>query len=186
MSSLRGQTTLDFAVGVSLFLLVLVFVFSFVPGLLGPLTGSNQDEQVVADRVGDRLAQDTLGSPERPYVLDQHCAVEFFSTTGSLAPSECRYTGQSLEDRLVPDSRLSVNVTVRGNVTGTAEQEPVCWADNDRTFVAQSDGACDVEFAAGASVPESSSTVTAQRVVRMPSTDLDGSGETLTVEVVVW
>ena len=32
----RGQTTLDFAIGVSVFLIVVAFVLAFVPGMVQP------------------------------------------------------------------------------------------------------------------------------------------------------
>ncbi|GGM65604.1 hypothetical protein J2752_000276 [Halarchaeum rubridurum] len=64
----RAQTTLDFAAGVSVFLLTVIFVFAFVPSLLAPATAPGAGNGVVADRVADDLARDELAT-ETPYEL---------------------------------------------------------------------------------------------------------------------
>lgn len=77
----RGQTNLDFALGVSVFLLTIVFVFSFVPGMLEPFTASTQQETAASDRIADQLAQEMLVSdPGEPYRLDRECTVIFFES----------------------------------------------------------------------------------------------------------
>ncbi len=48
----RGQTLQDFVLGVSLLLVVVIFVFSLLPGYLSPYTaGIGGDERAQADRV---------------------------------------------------------------------------------------------------------------------------------------
>ncbi|WP_449404306.1 DUF7287 family protein, partial [Halarchaeum acidiphilum] len=65
----RGQTTLDFTFGISVFLLTVIFVFSFVPGLLSPFAGSGSDHPVTANRIADDLVQDRLAVDGDPYTL---------------------------------------------------------------------------------------------------------------------
>jgi hypothetical protein len=84
----RGQTTIDFAVGATLFLLTMAFVFAFVPVMFQPFATS-QTSPLVADRVANRLATDILGDPAEPYVLDGTCTTAFFD--GDPAPSGCSY-----------------------------------------------------------------------------------------------
>lgn len=58
-SDSRAQTTQDFAIGVSVFLLTVVFVLAYVPGTLAPLTASVDDgvnEQ--AERTATYLVSD--------------------------------------------------------------------------------------------------------------------------------
>lgn len=88
----RAQTTIDYAVGVSVFLLVVAFVFAFVPSLVGPFTGDDTSSVVVADRAADRLAGDLLvQTPTHPSALNTTCTVAFFETTGPDLTGVCRY-----------------------------------------------------------------------------------------------
>jgi len=76
----RGQTTLDFAVGVSVFLLTAIFVLTFVPGMLEPFEEGTQEEISAADRIATELVEGTLASPDRPNLLDRECTVIFFES----------------------------------------------------------------------------------------------------------
>lgn len=81
---MRGQTTLDFAVGVSIFLIVVAFVVAFVPTMLEPFDGSAQEETAVADRLADDLATDLLvADVQEPHLLDRGCVVAFFALENS-------------------------------------------------------------------------------------------------------
>jgi len=173
---MRGQTTLDFATGTAVFLLTLIFVFSFVPGILQPFTDTQQAEPVVANRVADRLAEGGLGSPSQPYALNQTCTVEFFDGND---PPGCNYDGADLNDRVGLTDRTALNVTLFANVTGDRTQEQVCWDDGAETIREAGSASCDVGLAIGSTKPETSSSVTAQRVVY-----LDGTAVTL--EVTTW
>jgi hypothetical protein len=111
----RGQTTIDFAVGMSVFLGVLVFAFGFVPTMFAPFEGGTGPEFVVADRAADRLSGDALVEvPRDPGVLDDDCTVDFFDADGT-APADCRYGDDAadLSAALGVDDTVEVNVTVR-------------------------------------------------------------------------
>jgi hypothetical protein len=83
----RGQTTLDFALGVSVFLLTAIFVLTFVPGMLEPFEESTQEELAAADRIATQLVEETLADPTEPHLLDRECTVIFFeSRTDGLDP----------------------------------------------------------------------------------------------------
>lgn len=111
----RGQTTLDFAVGVSLFLGVIAFAFAFAPTMFAPFGSDTGVNSVVADRSADRLTADTLAaSPEDPSILDGSCTRSFFD--GSV-PAPCRYNTTDLSDTLGVDATTQVNVTIR-NASG--------------------------------------------------------------------
>jgi len=179
----RGQTTLDFAIGVSVFLAVLLFIFLFIPGILSPFTASAQDETVTSNRVADQLAAGTLASPDEPYVLDSYCTVAFFQ--GVANPTNCRFSGGSLETQLGLDTGFQqVNVSLRGNLDGADGQELVCWdsAEPDSGLVESSSTACDdsgdTVLTRGDPVPTTQPSVTSVRVV-----SLDGKDVTLFVEM---
>jgi hypothetical protein len=69
--SSRGQTPQDFAVGISIFLLTVMFVFAFVPSVLQP---SQASEEVILTTEGDRVASNivsNLSVPGRPNHLNE-------------------------------------------------------------------------------------------------------------------
>lgn len=82
----RAQTTFDFAVGITLFLLVVSFAFAATPGFLAPYQGSGEGEAILADRVATRMATENLTDGEA-YVLNETNVQQFFSDV-SAAKSE--------------------------------------------------------------------------------------------------
>ena len=106
----RAQTTLDFAVGMSIFLLTVAFVFTFAPNIAEPFSDSGTENTVVADRVASQLVAGTLADPDRPYVLDRECTVAFF------APENA--DGESSNNRDLNDSNDGL-LDDRQNVDGT-------------------------------------------------------------------
>jgi len=178
----RGQTTFDFTVGVSIFLLVVVSIFVFVPGTLEPFSEGGQEDIVTTNRVADSLSEGLLGDPGQPHVLNTTCTVEFFRGN---SPGYCRYDGNNLTERIGVENRAFVNVSLRSNTTGSDGTDVLCWDEDDGPtprFVERDDGTCDggeVVTAVGPTPPRGSGTaVTARRIVQINGTDA-----TLLVEV---
>ncbi|MFC7098597.1 DUF7287 family protein [Halobaculum marinum] len=117
----RGQTTIDYAVGISVFLLVVAFVFAFAPSLTTPFTSDATDATVIADRAVDRLTGDLLvDDPARPAVLNATCTADFFDTGG--ADADCRFDtdASDLQGALgVASPARTLNVTVDRTGGGT-------------------------------------------------------------------
>lgn len=137
MATHRGQTGVDFLVGVGVFMLTVGFVVAFVPGMFSPFVGG-QELSLVADRGADTLVGDLLAAPA-PSVLDEGCTVAFFGV-GSDAGcgfSQAETTGDGLASELGltnPDSPryntvYRVNVTLERSVPGTPEREVLCGSD---------------------------------------------------------
>lgn len=178
---MKGQTTLDFAIGISVFLVVIIFIFSFAPGILSPFTVTGQSDAVTVDRVADQLSQDTLGSPDRPHLLDRGCTVSFFDREFNETPvlaDQCRYGDAPLNDQVGLSEPMSVNVTLTGNLSGGSESVQLYWDSDDRTLVDDSESG-DVRLAIGDEPDERRATTTATRVVRL-------HGEDVTLRVVVF
>jgi hypothetical protein len=173
---MRGQTTLDFAVGVSVFLLALLAVLLFIPGTIDPFTEGGQDNIVSANRVASSLSEGLLGDPATPHVLNATCTDAFFEDT---APSYCLFAGASLTERVGLSSSTGVNVTIRSNLSTDADgADLLCWTGS---ALAEQDncGAGDTVFRIGDSPPEDfGTTVSARRIV-----DIEGTDATLLVEV---
>jgi len=176
----RGQTTLDFATGISIFLLSLAFVLVFVPGMLQPFTGGTQDDTPASDRVADDLSQRLLGDAGEPYALDRECTRALFQSS---VPGRCAFDGSSLEQRVGVVDYAHVNVTLRGNVTGTDGTDILCWDAGGEAYVERGDAACDASdtlLTRGPNpVTTGGKTVSARRVALL-------DGHDVTIEVVMW
>jgi hypothetical protein len=133
----RGQTTIDFAAGMSVFLVTVAFAFAFVPGILTPFSGSGVGDPVTANSVADELAADRLAGPASPYVLNETATVAFFTSNVTLA------------DSLTVGPYDSVNVSLE-NVTDPSKD--YLTVDGERA-------------ARGAEVPDSGDVTVAWRVV---------------------
>lgn len=75
----RAQTGIDFLIGMTVFLIAVGFVFSFVPTMFDPFGGSGVDDDLVADRSAAQLAEGVLvEDPTAPNVLDSTATERFF------------------------------------------------------------------------------------------------------------
>ncbi|RYJ13407.1 hypothetical protein ELS19_05130 [Halogeometricum borinquense] len=150
----RAQTTMDFTVGISIFLLVVVFVVAFVPGIFEPFEGADQTQ--TADRLGTSLASDALGEPGTPAALNATCTWSFFRQmqTGTDTTADCGFdaTTDTVAATLgVTD--VAVNVTVFDDGSVAELDSPDGIAGTKR------------ELRAGPPVPTSRGVATARRAV---------------------
>lgn len=173
---MRGQTTLDFAIGISIFLAVIITIFSFAPGILTPFTVTGQSDAVTVDRTADYLVQDALGSPEQPYKLDRGCTVAFFDRSADEYPDDpfgddCRYENETLNDQLGFPDRTTVNITILGNTSENGQVlDQLYWDTNTRTLTETRSG--NTTLAIGDEVETERSTTTATRVVTLHEQDV--------------
>jgi hypothetical protein len=179
----RAQTTIDFAIGVGIFLIVVAFVIAFLPGVLQPFTDGGQEGSVTADRVASTLAGGMLGSPADPYALDTSCTIAFFEETDdnfyggdAYDADACHFTyTDSFDERLGLGVRDTIDVTIESDLDGDGDAQTLCWVDagggDDGQIIEQDDGACDVTFTAGAGSPGQQSVVTARRMVSIDGTN---------------
>jgi len=151
----RAQTTMDFATGVSIFLVTVAFAFAFVPGIITPFTGTNVGDPVTANRLADGLASDRLADPGAPYTLDRD-RVESFFTDGTdlserLAVPEFRSANVTLENRSGVAS-VAGNPRQRATRCRTARTSPSRGAPSPSTASATNSW-CGCGSDAGASTP---------------------------------
>ncbi|MFC7155112.1 hypothetical protein ACFQPA_06535 [Halomarina halobia] len=106
----RGQTTLDFAMAIGVFLLALVFALGVLPGMFAPFSGDSDAQVMKADRSAAHLSEGHLGSPIRPTQLNATCTVAFFDN--ATPPAGCRYDTPDLTEALGVESGTRVNVTI--------------------------------------------------------------------------
>jgi len=163
----RGQTTLDFAIGMSIFLAVVVFIFLFIPGILSPFEQGGQADTASTNRVADQLAKGALASPSEPFVLDRYCTVEFFANGSQ---DQCLYDNETVEQQLGLDRFQSVNITIG---TNSSTAGTLCWKQDVGLVERSNCNTGDTLLARGD--PRSESTddsVTSQRVVSLDREDV--------------
>jgi len=106
----RAQTAQDFAVGISIFLLTVGFVFAFVPNLLSPFdTQIGTAEQAQADRAATVIAAN-ITHEDDPNAINES-EVDYFDTLGAGVETIQNETGLPFTAR--------INVTVSGIGDGT-------------------------------------------------------------------
>lgn len=166
----RGQSSIDFVVGLGVFFLTLSFVIVLLPDLLSPFAAP--EGPVVADRAaetlgGELLASGTLGS------LNETCTDEFFDGSGA----SCSFDASDSTTALLGLSdTYSVNVTLEWNGSDDTDSEIACY---DGSSVRDCSNGGD-RLARGDAPPDTTRSVrTASQVVRV-------AGETLSLTVRVW
>lgn len=121
----RGQTLHDFAIGMTIFLLVLGYVFAFVPSLFAPFAPATDSSAVRADRTADTLALDVLAAREPgpgeanqsvAGTLDPACTDDFFDD-GAVSQPPCPVSASSVAELVGVPDRTGINVTLERNGT---------------------------------------------------------------------
>ncbi|MFB6252626.1 MAG: hypothetical protein ABEI27_13260 [Halobellus sp.] len=158
----RAQTTIDFAIGISLFLVVVAAVVAFVPAIFAPFEST--DGPQTADRIATSLSTDRLGDPAEPYALNETCTNAFFIQldNGTNAPATCQFdvTADATTALFGLPGTRDVNVSIR-TLDGAPANRP------------------GGEYVAGPPVSEANAVNAAQRIVRF-------DGETYRLLVRVW
>ena len=162
----RGQTNIDFVVGMSVFLLTVAFVVAFLPSVFEPFTDSNAGDALVADRTAGLLAEQLLAEPSNPAVLDAACTREFFDSDGATGGCPFDADAGAIGGALGVGANTHVNVTVEedGTIQAIGEDGAI------RAIDAATD---DVDLRAGDDPPETQSVVVARRVVWLGGEERD-------------
>ena len=178
MTGNRGQTTIDFAIGTSVFLITVAFVVAFVPGIFQPFADGPQEELAGVDRIADTLVYDLLDDGDSGAPLDRECTIAFFD--GDSTDTGCAFDdGDSFASQVGLSAGHHANVTLVAGDSGGGGPPPVC-SDGTRITVSATDE-CTSGFAldAGEPVPPDGASVIGRRVVYV-------DGTTATVIVRMW
>lgn len=119
--SSKGQTTIDYTIGITLFIGVIGGVYLLLPTIFDPLSSSATANAILSDQIATQLTTELLNA-EQPGTLDAVCTTVFFSQNTSL-DGDCSFTADdSIETIIGVDRDTDVAITVRELST---ESEPV-------------------------------------------------------------
>lgn len=95
----RGQTTQDYAIGVGLFLLVVIFALTFLPAILSAFETVDPDQrEAQAERIADALVDRSAIEGERVHLNGSTLSAEFADLDAGVA--------FNLSDRVSINARL--------------------------------------------------------------------------------
>lgn len=118
----RGQTVLDFAIGISMFLIAVTLIFTFVPDLVSPFYSPGEDgDQIQAERTADHLTKWVLSEDRNNHshqgtTLDKGCTVAFFNESASneSIPDRCSFDEDDIgNSTAVGLDGKNLNVSIR-------------------------------------------------------------------------
>lgn len=191
---MRAQSTLDFAIGISVFLITVTVVFSFVPGTVQPFDGGDPDTAPFASRVATQVAGGVLGIPGSPPAFDLPCTREFFRAIPTGQPT-CQFDqtvdvpGQrdaALTARLGVGAGHGFAIGLSGDLDDDGTRERLCWDDPTGRLLERGDGDCDptagdteLSIATGTPPSKTGSVSVASRVVSL-------GGRDVVLEVASW
>ena len=163
----RGQTSIDFAVAMGVFLVALTTVVAFLPNLVQPFSGTPTQNPLLADRLANQLVDYQLAGASTG-VLNETCTLYFFNTTAGSDPCGSFNSSDGLQSKLGLDTATSnVNVTVERNVSGGPGTEVVCGTGPSggevRVKHPCDSGADEYRLALGDDLPDSGGSVSVAR-----------------------
>lgn len=113
----RGQTAVDFAIAIGLFLVALVVVISFLPAMIDPFAGTPSENSLIADRIANQLTEYQLAGSASG-TLNTTCTLYFFNTTDEASnPCVSFESDGDLDEKLGVGEDVRVNVTIEQNVS---------------------------------------------------------------------
>lgn len=162
-------------IGVGVFLLILGYILSVVPGLIDPFSQA-PSSTLVADRLATQISEGMLGQPDRPTVLNETCTFAFFNASlgsggGCSLPFDA--SQMDLNTRLGVQATQSINVTIQRDVDDDGLPEQL---RTDGQHVSTSGS---TTLAIGPKVPTGQSVVAATRTAYL-------DGKDVSVVVRVW
>lgn len=113
----RAQTTLDFAIGASIFLFAVAFILGLFPVILEPfqLAEENPAKSITAERASSTLVDEKLDKnpvSERRNVLDEECTAHLFAEDG-VGADGCAFDGDDdIDDIVATGDRQDIRVVI--------------------------------------------------------------------------
>ncbi|WP_135613002.1 hypothetical protein [Methanococcoides sp. AM1] len=76
----EGQVTIDYLIGITIFIVALFFIFQYSAGLFTPFQSNSDEVTLVADRVATSITEKEIsaGNINTPNLIDGNKTVEYF------------------------------------------------------------------------------------------------------------
>jgi hypothetical protein len=163
----RAQTVYDFAVGVSVFLIVIVGVLAFVPSVFGGTGASIQGEgSVTANRVAGFLVDDGFAPADQPNELENECVQAFFADT-----AECGFgSDNGFATDVGIGANTGLNVTVEADLDNDGTLDHLCWDNGAMLLVRAGDTGCHTTYTTGPSASRNGEFAAAKRTGQLRAT----------------
>ncbi|WP_406670537.1 hypothetical protein V7O67_00750 [Methanolobus sp. ZRKC4] len=107
MIDTRGQMHIDYLIGIAIFLVSIIFVFSYTTGLFTPFQSNSDEVTLVADRISTSIIEQSMsaGNPRTPNLLNGTKVDNFFSQVNANYEGTIDYYGMN-------SSFLSYNLNI--------------------------------------------------------------------------
>lgn len=162
----RAQSVFDYAIGASLFIVVVVGVIAFMPSAFSALTdegGVSAGDRLIADRAAENLVESGFDRIDAGR-LNLYCVVAYFEGSGI-----CGFeSGQTPALDAGIAERHPINVTIEADIDpSSSERELLCWDSSTGRLADNAgpncDDASDVPLTAGSSAEANVNYVTVSR-----------------------
>ncbi|WP_406655738.1 hypothetical protein V7O62_08075 [Methanolobus sp. ZRKC2] len=114
----NAQMHIDYLIGIAIFLVSIIFVFSYTTGLFTPFQSNSDEVTLVADRISTSIIEQSMsaGNPRTPNLLNGTKVDNFFSQVNANYEGTIDYYGMN-------SSFLSynLNITMQNTSSGTID-----------------------------------------------------------------
>lgn len=129
-SDSRGQTTIDYTIGIVLFISAIGGVFLLLPTIFDPFSTSTTANTIVADQIATQLTTELLQTGDSGSI-DAVCTAAFFSENTTL-DSDCSFTADDSVKAVTgldstTETEISIHETANDpddSITTTVDSEP--------------------------------------------------------------
>ena len=114
----KGQMHIDYLIGIAIFLVSIIFVFSYTAGLFTPFQSNSDEVTLIADRISTNIIEQEMsaGNPRTPNLLNSTKVDNFFTQLNASYEGTIDYYGMN-------SSFLSyeLNITMQNISSGTID-----------------------------------------------------------------
>ncbi|WP_246275936.1 DUF7287 family protein [Methanolobus zinderi] len=114
----EGQMHIDYLIGISIFLMGIVFVFTYTTGLFTPFQSNSDEVTLIADRISTNIIEQNMsaGDPLTTNLLNGTKVDDFFNNSNSNYEGVINYYGMNSSYL-----RYEFNITLQNITAGTLD-----------------------------------------------------------------
>ncbi|WP_445474696.1 DUF7287 family protein [Methanococcoides methylutens] len=91
----EGQVTIDYLIGITIFIVALFFIFQYAAGLFTPFQSNSDEITLVADRIATTITEKEIsaGNINTPNLVDENKASDYFYLLDNFYENEAKDLG---------------------------------------------------------------------------------------------